>query len=63
MNFSETKEFSHELKKLNKNTACLPEDLNRLKLLLTEKPLGVGKNFAVLHNVPDLTIIKARLAW
>lgn len=62
MNFRETKEFSQELKKLNKKYHSLQEDLNRLKLLLTEKPLGVGKNFTVLHSLPSLSIIKARLA-
>ena len=62
MNFRETNEFSHEFKKISKKYRTLPEDLERLKILLTEKPLGVGRNFAVLHSFPNLNIIKARLA-
>ena len=62
MNFKETKEFGNDFKKLNKKFRSLPEDLERLKKLLTKEPLGVGKNFAVLHNSPGLNIVKARLA-
>ncbi|MBU0706291.1 hypothetical protein KJ657_03375 [Patescibacteria group bacterium] len=62
MNFRETKEFENDFKKLNKKFRSLPEDLERLKKLLTKEPLGVGKHFAVLHNSPSLSIVKARLA-
>jgi mRNA-degrading endonuclease RelE of RelBE toxin-antitoxin system len=61
MNFSETSEFSKDLKRLVKKYRSLPEDLEEFKKIVASIPLGTSKHFAVLHQQEDVRIIKARL--
>lgn len=61
MNFSETHEFSKELKRLSKKYRSLPDDLLEFKKIVSEIPLGSGKHFVVLHENEKAKILKARL--
>ena len=61
MNFSETHEFSKELKRLSKKYRSLPDDLLEFKKIVSEIPLGSGKHFVVLHENEEVKILKARL--
>lgn len=61
MNFSETAEFSKDLKRLVKKYRSLLEDLEEFKRVVAAVPLGSSKHFAVLHHRGDVRIIKARL--
>lgn len=60
--FNALPEFEKELSKLKKKYRSLPEDIKKLERLIIQSPLGLGKNFVVLHYGESLKIIKARLA-
>jgi hypothetical protein len=60
--FNQIPEFEKELLKLKKKYRSLPEDIEKLEKLLLQNPLGLGKNFTILHYGESLKIIKARLA-
>ena len=61
-NFKQLPEFEKEFLKLSNKYKSLPEDLDKLARLIEANPTGVGKNFTIIHNAPELKIIKSRLA-
>jgi hypothetical protein len=61
MNFSETPEFSNDLKCLSKKYRSLPEDILEFKKVVAAVPCGSSKHFAVLHHQGNVRVIKARL--
>ena len=61
MKFSETNEFSKDLKRLSKKYRSLPDDLLEFKKVVTTLPLGSGKHFNVITKTEQATVIKARL--
>ncbi len=60
--FSQLPEFEKEFFKLSQKYRSLPEDLERFKQLAEAKPIGLGKNFTIIHDSPKAKIIKTRLA-
>ncbi len=61
MNFKETSEFRKEFKRFQNKYLSLSEDLEELKKVLREFPLGAGKHFNVLAAQKGVRIVKARL--
>jgi len=61
MNFDETQDFKREFKKLSKKYHSLGSDLEELKKVLTNFPLGTGKNFILLREEDSVNIVKGRL--
>lgn len=61
MNYRQTDEFKNDFKRLQKKYRTLSDDLEELKNVLEIKPLGAGKNFAILTNKSDVVVVKARL--
>ncbi|OGH71746.1 MAG: hypothetical protein A2921_00075 [Candidatus Magasanikbacteria bacterium RIFCSPLOWO2_01_FULL_43_20b] len=61
MNYKTTGEFENDFKRLRKKYRTLLDDLDELKTVLEVRPLGAGKNFAVLARKKSVTIVKARL--
>jgi hypothetical protein len=61
MKFSETPEFSKDLKRLSKKYRSLPDDLHEFKKVVAAVPCGSSKHFVTLHREEDLSVIKARL--
>lgn len=61
MNFEATSEFTKDFERLSKKYPSLPQDMELFKLILTDSPLGAGKNFTVLQQIKDIRIVKARL--
>ena len=53
--------FQNDYKKLAKRYRTLADDLIVFESVITAKPLGFGKNFAVLVRQKGVVIIKARL--
>lgn len=60
--FNQLPEFTKELKKLEKKFRTLPDDIQTLEKVITAEPLGIGKNFTIIHSAPTYKIIKTRLA-
>lgn len=60
--FNQLPEFQKELSKLKKKYRSLPEDIEKFERLIIKNPLGLGKNFTILHFGESLKIVKARLA-
>ncbi len=60
--FSRRYEFENELKKLSKKFPSLEHDLKSFEEILAIEPLGIGKNFTILHDREEVVIVKARLA-
>jgi len=61
-NFDATTKFKKEFKQLSKKYKTLDDDIKKFKRILTIQPTGIGKNFVIIHSLPDIKIIKARLA-
>lgn len=61
MNFNETDEFSKDFKRLSKKYKSLPDDLLEFKKVITALPIGSGKHFAILHDLGEVKVVKARL--
>ncbi len=61
INFRQTNEFEKDLKRLLKKYRTLPDDLEEFKKIILIKPLGIGKNFAILTKKDGIVILKARL--
>lgn len=60
--FNRLPEFEKEFSKLSKKYPSLVEDLKKFEKLVEINPLGIGKNFTIIHYSPECKIIKARLA-
>lgn len=60
--FNQLPEFQKEFSKLFKKYPSLPEDLNKLERLIALNPVGMGANFVVVHQAPEVKIVKTRLA-
>ncbi len=60
--FNRQHEFERELKKLRKKFPSLEDDLKNFEKILLVEPLGIGKNFIVIHDHTEVVIVKARLA-
>ena len=60
--FSSLPEFEKEFKRLFKKYRTLDDDLEKFKKVLKNWPLGVGKNFIIVHSTETVKIIKARMA-
>ena len=62
MKFTETKEFSKEIKRLSKKYKTLHLDISVLKTIIRDTPLGDGtKHWNGLHSVDDFKIFKLRM--
>jgi len=61
MNYSCTKEFEKDFKKLSKRFKSLEEDLKLFKDVLAKFPEGNGRHFNVLTRADNKVVIKARL--
>lgn len=61
MSFSETDEFSKDLRRLSRKYKSLPDDLLEFKQVVATIPLGSSKHFNVLTKTEQVTIVKARL--
>lgn len=59
--FDKLPEFEKELSKLEKKYRSLPQDIEKFEKLLLQNPLGLGKNFTIIHYGVSVKIIKARL--
>jgi len=59
--FNTLAEFKKEFKRLKKYKT-LDDDLEKFKEILITVPMGIGKNFTIIHSSPTLKIVKARLA-
>lgn len=60
--FNRLPEFEKELKKLIKKYRSLEQDLKDMEQILVKTPIGIGKNFTIIHQNEQTTIIKTRLA-
>jgi hypothetical protein len=60
--FNRQYEFEKELKKLSKKFPSLEDDLKSFEKILVVEPLGIGKNFTIIHDREEVAIVKARLA-
>jgi hypothetical protein len=63
--FSQLPEFEKEFSGLSRKYKSLPDDIRRLEELISNPdigPVGVGKNFATLHQGDTIKIVKTRLA-
>jgi hypothetical protein len=60
--FDRFAEFEKEFKRLFKKYKTLDDDFGKLKKILLITPTGVGKNFVIMHSLPHVKIIKARMA-
>jgi hypothetical protein len=61
MNFDYGSEARKEFKKLAKKYKTLHEDIAVFEKVLTSYPTGYGKNFAVLSDYSNVTVVKARI--
>ncbi|MDA3840764.1 MAG: hypothetical protein PF572_06810 [Patescibacteria group bacterium] len=61
MNYSCTKEFEKDFKKLSKKFKTLKDDIELFKDILKKFPFGNGRHSNILTKTDDLLIIKARL--
>ena len=59
--FSQLPEFEKEFLKLSQKYRSLPKDLEKFKRFVEAKPTGFGKNFIIIHDSPEVKIIKTRL--
>jgi len=55
-------EFKKEFKRLFKKYKTLDDDFEKFKEVLITAPMGIGKNFIIIHSLPTLKMVKARLA-
>lgn len=60
--FNQLPEFEKELQKLKKKFRTLSDDLKSLEKVIAAEPLGIGKNFTIIHSSPNCKIVKTRLA-
>ena len=60
MNFNETDGFTKDFKRLLKRYRSLSGDLLEFKKLVSDFPLGSGKNFTTLHAQEKFKVLKAR---
>ena len=60
--FKSLPEFEKEKKKLAKKFRSLETDLTTFEKILRISPIGIGKNFTILHTDEHTQIVKARLA-
>jgi hypothetical protein len=61
MKFEETRQFQKDCKRLEKKYKSISEDLNVFRNIILVIPMGNSKHFAVLTQIGDIYIIKARL--
>lgn len=61
-NFDALAEFKKEFKRLFKKYKTLDDDFKKFKKVLLIAPTGVGKNFVIIHSLPTIKIVKARMA-
>ena len=61
-NFNSLAEFEKEFKRLGKKYKTLNDDFEKFKKVLLTTPTGIGKNFVIIHTLPSVKIIKARMA-
>ena len=59
--FNTLAEFKKEFKRLKKYKT-LDDDLEKFKEILITVPMGIGKNFTIIHSSPTLKIVTARMA-
>lgn len=55
-------QFEKEFKRFFKKYKTLDDDFEKFKKVLLAAPIGVGKNFVVIHSSPTIKIVKARMA-
>lgn len=60
--FESLPEFDRELARLSKKYRSLTDDIEMLKKVLVQYPVGMGTNFVTIHHAPTVRIVKARLA-
>lgn len=61
-NFDALAEFEKEFKRLFRKYKTLDDDFEKFKKVLLVTPTGIGKNFVIIHTLPTIKIIKARMA-
>ncbi len=61
-NFDSLAEFEKEFKRLFKKYKTLDDDFEKFKKVLLVAPIGVGKNFVIIHSTETIKIVKARMA-
>jgi hypothetical protein len=62
MNFSNSKDFDKDFKKLSKKYKSLKEDLSLFKKFISKIPLGNSKHFNIIFEGKCAYVLKARLA-
>jgi hypothetical protein len=62
MSFNGLPQFAKEFKRLAKKYRTLPDDIEKFKKVLCVTPTGVGKNFIIMHALPNMKLVKAHLA-
>ncbi len=60
--FKRLPEFEKEFLRLQKKYRSLAEDIAKFERLILANPLGVSKNFTLIHHGESIKIIKTRLA-
>src|SRR3989338_8735981 len=60
--FNALAEFEKEFKRLFKKYKTLDDDFEKFKKILITAPVGIGKNFVIIHSSPPIKIVKARMA-
>lgn len=59
--FSQLPEFERELKKLSKKYSSLERDVEDIKLVISDVPTGIGKNFTIIKTFENTKIVKVRI--
>jgi hypothetical protein len=59
--FRELPEFTRELKKLSRKYQTLPQDIEDIKAILISAPLGISKNFTLIHGDEKVKVVKVRV--
>ena len=52
--FKSLPEFEREFKKLSKKYPSLSEDFERFERILNFNPVGIGSNFVIIHDSPEI---------
>jgi hypothetical protein len=60
--FENLTEFAKEFRRLFKKYKTLDDDFEKFKRVLLATPVGVGKNFVIIHSSQSVKIVKARMA-
>ena len=60
--FNQLPKFEKDLKKLLKKYPSISNDLTILEKVLIVSPVGIGKNFTIIHFSEKIQLVKVRLA-